>query len=76
MTQKLTSTGLSRRGILKTALATAGAAAVGGGTLLGTGTGMAAKGGKGGGGGATTRNPLYVPPVVSPGSFDITAAPS
>lgn len=65
-------TGISRRGVLQTAIASAAVATVGAGGLLVTREISAAKPDKGG----VTRNPLYVPPTVSPGNFSISAAPS
>ena len=61
---------IDRRAFLQLAAASAGAFAVGGSTLLSGSAALAAKPG------VVTRNPLYIPPTVSPSGLILTAAPS
>jgi FtsP/CotA-like multicopper oxidase with cupredoxin domain len=73
---------LTRRRFLKlgaSAGALAAGGAVGGGALFGITETLAAKGGGGKGGGGKpppARNPLYIPPTVSPSDYTLTAAPT
>lgn len=74
MADKLNGRSVSRRGLLKGAAATAGMVTAGAGVLSSVKhAGASHWGGRGGGGGGA-RNPLYIPPVVSPGNFQISAA--
>ncbi len=61
---------ISRRTFLWGAAASAGAVAIGG-ALAGIPDAIAGKPG-----GATARNPLYIPPTVSPSGYTLTAAPA
>jgi len=71
--QEASNCNISRRTFLRGAVASA--AAIGAGTVS---LAQAAKGGGGGGGGGgtVTRNPLKIPPVVSPGNYALQAAPA
>lgn len=69
-TSRFESTGVSRRGFLQGLAASVAALSAGWTTLS-----YAAKGG-GPGGGTITRNPLWIPPVVSPVSYALQAAPA
>lgn len=62
----------SRRGVGRKALAAAGVLAAAGATAP---SAFAGKGG-GDGKGTVTRNPLYIPPTVSPNGLTLTAQPS
>ena len=62
--------GISRRVFLQGAAASAGALAVGGGSLFGVSELLAARKP-----GASARNPLYIPPTFSPTNFSLTEGP-
>jgi FtsP/CotA-like multicopper oxidase with cupredoxin domain len=67
----------TRRGFLSTAIASSGLAVMGGIGLLTAPAARAGKPGGGGGGkGTVTRNPLEIPPTVSPGNYGLAAAPA
>jgi blue copper oxidase len=65
-------TRLSRRSLVRAAAVAAGALAAGG---IAVSTGYAARGGGTGGTGTVPRNPLYVPPTVSPSNLGLIASP-